>query len=137
VPSILLNNIRATTLMFLAGAVSFGVLGIIFYLINVGLIGAVVSLFAYLGVSPLLIFAAGLLPHGVFEIPALMLSGAAVLRMGVELVTPQSNRSLGEAIIDLFADWAKIFVGVVIPLLCVAAIVETYVTPWIIKAVLK
>jgi uncharacterized membrane protein SpoIIM required for sporulation/ABC-type transport system involved in multi-copper enzyme maturation permease subunit len=137
VTSILFNNIRATTLMFLAGMVSFGVLGIIFYLINVGLIGAVISMFAYLGVSPLLVFAAGLLPHGLFEIPALMLSGAAVLRMSVALVSPQTGRSLGEVMIDLVADWAKVFIGIVIPLLVIAALVETYITPAIILAVLK
>ncbi|MGE5249901.1 MAG: stage II sporulation protein M [Bacteroidota bacterium] len=137
VPSILLNNIRATTLMFLGGLVSFGVLGIIFYLINVGLIGAVMSLFAYLGVSPLLVFSAGLLPHGIFEIPALMLSGAAVLRMSVAFVTPQPGRSLGEAVVDHMADWAKVFVGLVLPLLAVAAVVETYITPVIIKATFK
>jgi stage II sporulation protein M len=137
VPSLLFNNIRATSLMFLAGLVSFGVLGIIFYLINVGLIGAVISLFAYLGLSPLLVFAAGLLPHGLFELPALMLSGAAVLRMSAGLVTPQLGRSLGEVVIDLVADWARIFVGVVVPLLCVAAVIETYVTPQIITAVIR
>ena len=137
VPSILFNNIRATTLMFLGGLVSFGVLGIIFYLINVSLIGGVMSLFAYLGISPFLVFTAGLLPHGIFEIPALMLSGAAVLRMSVALVTPQLGRSLGEVVIEQLADWAKVFLGVVVPLLVVAAFIETYVTPVIILAVFK
>ena len=137
VPSLLMNNIRATSMMFLAGLVSFGVLGIIFYLINVGLIGAVISLFAYMGMSPVLVFAAGLLPHGMFEIPALMLSGAAVLRMSGALVTPQLGRSLGEVVIDLIADWACVFIGVVVPLLIVAAVIETYITPLIITAVLK
>lgn len=134
VPAILFNNIRATTVMFLAGLVSFGVLGIIFYLINVSLIGGVISLFAYVGISPFLVFTAGLLPHGLFEIPALMLSGAAVLRMSVALVTPQLGQSLGEVVIGLLADWAKVFLGVVVPLLVVAAVVETYVTPVIILA---
>jgi uncharacterized membrane protein SpoIIM required for sporulation len=129
-----LFNIRATTLMFLAGLVSFGVLGIIFYLINVSLIGGVISLFAYVGISPFLVFTAGLLPHGLFEIPALMLSGAAVLRMSVALVTPQLGQSLGEVVIGLLADWAKVFLGVVVPLLVVAAVVETYITPVIILA---
>ncbi|HEY5902280.1 MAG TPA: stage II sporulation protein M [Anaerolineales bacterium] len=137
VPAILFNNLRATTLMFLGGMVSFGVLGIIFYLINVGLIGGVVSLFAYLGVSPFLVFTAGLLPHGLFEIPALLLSGAAVLRMSVALVTPQTGKSLGEVVIELIADWSKVFLGVVVPLLAVAAIIETYITPIIIAAVFK
>jgi uncharacterized membrane protein SpoIIM required for sporulation len=136
-PFIFMNNIRATSLMFLAGMVSFGVLGIIFYLINVGMIGGVLSLFAYLGESPLKVFAAGILPHGMFEIPALMLSGAAVLRMSVAVVTPQSGMSLGEVIIDLIADWAKVFVGVVVPLLFIAAIIETYITPVILRAAFK
>ncbi len=137
VPLLLFNNLRATSLMYVVGLVSFGVLGLVFYLINVGLIGAVVSLFAFVGMSPVLVFTAGLLPHGLFEIPALMLSAAAVLRMSGALVTPQAGRSLGEVVIDLIADWARIFVGLVVPLLCVAAVVETYLTPLIILAVLK
>jgi len=137
VPSLLFNNIRATALMYLAGLSSFGVLGIMFYLINVGLIGAVVSLFAYFGKPPILVFAAGILPHGIFEIPALMLSAAAVLHMSGALVTPNAGRSLGEVIIDLIANWARIFVGLILPLLCLAAVIETYITPLIILAVLK
>lgn len=131
-PFIFMNNMRATTLMFLAGAVSFGVLGIMFYLVNVSLVGAVLSMFAYLGVSPFALFAAGILPHGMFELPALLLSGSAVLYMAVSLVTPQTGKSMGEVVISLLADWAKIFIGVVMPLLLIAAIVETYVTPAIL-----
>jgi len=131
-PFLFLNNMRATALMFLAGVVSFGVLGIMFYLLNVGLVGAVLSMFAYLGVSPFVLFAAGILPHGMFELPALLLSGATVLYMAVSLVTPQTGKSMGEVVISLLADWAKIFIGVVMPLLLVAAIVETYVTPTIL-----
>jgi len=131
-PFLFFNNLRATALMFLAGAVSFGVLGIVFYILNIGLVGAVLSMFAYMGVSPVLLFAAGILPHGMFELTALLLSGAAVLNMAVSLVTPMAGKSMGEVVISLVADWAKIFLGLVIPLLFVAAIVETYVTPAIL-----
>ncbi len=123
--------------MFLSGLVSFGVLGIVIYLINVSLIGGVLSVFAYMGVSPLLVFAAGLLPHGFFELPALLLSGAVVLHVSVALVTPQMGKSLGEVVIELIAEWAKVFTGIVVPLLCVAAVIETYITPLIIQAVFK
>jgi uncharacterized membrane protein SpoIIM required for sporulation len=136
-PFLFLNNMRATALMFLAGSVSFGVLGIMFYLLNVGLVGAVLSMFAYLGVSPFLLFAAGILPHGMFELPALLLSGSVVLYMAVSLVTPQTGKSMGEVVISLLADWAKIFIGVVMPLLLVAALVETYVTPIILVKILN
>ena len=135
-PFIFMNNIRATALMFLFGMLTFGVLGILVYLLNAGLIGGVLSLFAYFGVSPWLLFSTGILPHGLFELPALILSGAAVLRMAVALVTPQTGRSMGEVFIDQVADWAKVFLGVGIPLLLVASLIETYVTPVILKGVL-
>jgi uncharacterized membrane protein SpoIIM required for sporulation len=132
-PSLFLNNLRATAVIFLGGVVSFGVLGILFYLLNAGLIGGVLSLFAYVGVSPWLLFSTGILPHGMFELSALLLSGAAVLHMAVALVTPQTGKSMGELFIFLIADWAKVFIGMIVPLLLVAAVVETYLTPLILR----
>jgi len=131
------NNIRATLLVFVGGLVSFGVLGVLGYLINVGMVGGVLGVFKLIGYSPIVLFAAGLLPHGVFEIPALMLASAAVLRMGAVIVTPQAGRSMGQLIIELLADFAKIFLGVVTPLLAVAALIEAYVTPSILLAALR
>lgn len=131
------NNVRATFLILLGGAVSFSVLGVLVYLINVGLIGGVLGVFKLLGYSPVLLFAAGLLPHGIFEIPALMLSSAIVLYIGAALVTPQTGKSMGQVMLELLADWAKIFLGVVIPLLAIAAVIESYVTPSILFTVMK
>ncbi len=131
------NNVRATFLILVGGAVSFSVLGVIVYLINVGLIGGVLGVFKLMGYSPALLFAAGLLPHGIFEIPALMLSSAIVLQIGAALVTPQAGKSMGQVVLELLADWAKIFLGVVIPLLAVAAVIEAYVTPSILSTVMK
>jgi stage II sporulation protein M len=136
-PFIFLNNVRATAAMFLVGVFSFGVLGILFYLLNAGLIGGILSLFAYVGISPWLLFSSGILPHGMFELPALILSGAAVLRMAVALVTPQTGKSMGEVFLSLIADWAKVFIGVIVPLLLVASLIETYVTPAILHSVLN
>jgi uncharacterized membrane protein SpoIIM required for sporulation len=136
-PSIFGHNVRAMFGILLAGLVSFSVLGVIVYLINVGLIGGVLGVLKLVGVSPLLIFAAGLLPHGIFEIPALMLGTAAMLRMGVVLVAPQLGKSMGEVIIDTLADWMKVFIGIVIPLLAIASVVETYITPVILLSVIK
>jgi stage II sporulation protein M len=107
------------------------------YLINVGLVGAVLGVFKLIGYSPVLLFAAGLLPHGIFEIPALMLASAIVLRMGAILVTPQIGKSMGQVIIEMLADWLKVFIGVVVPLLVVAALIEAYVTPSILVNVMK
>jgi uncharacterized membrane protein SpoIIM required for sporulation len=129
VPGLLVHNTRAIAAILLAGLFSFSVLGLLLYLLNMGLIGGVLALFGLLGIPPHELFLAGLLPHGMFEVPALMLGGAAVLRIGVVLVSPQTGRSMGEVLIDLLADWAKVFLGLIVPLLAVAAVVETYVTP--------
>jgi uncharacterized membrane protein SpoIIM required for sporulation/ABC-type transport system involved in multi-copper enzyme maturation permease subunit len=134
---IFLNNLRATFLVLLAGLVSFSVLGMLVYLLNVGLVGGVLGVFHLVGYSPWLLFAAGLLPHGIFEIPALMLASAVVLRMGAVLVTPQFGKSMGQILLEQLADWLKIFLGLVIPLLAIAAIIEAYVTPAILSAVVK
>ena len=134
---ILMNNLRATLLILLGGIISFSVLGIIIYLINVSLVGVVLGVFKLIGYSPALLFAAGLLPHGIFEIPALMIASAIVLRMGAILVTPQIGKSMGQVVFELLADWLKVFIGVIVPLLIVAALIEAYVTPLILVAVMK
>lgn len=132
-----LNNTRAMVAIFLAGLVSFSVLGVLFYMVNIGLIGGVFAIFELLGLSPWPIFLAGVLPHGILEIPALMIGSAAVLYLGAALVTPQTGKSMGEVVLMLLADWTKIFVGVVVPMLALAAVIEAYVTPGILLNVLK
>jgi uncharacterized membrane protein SpoIIM required for sporulation/ABC-type transport system involved in multi-copper enzyme maturation permease subunit len=135
--NIFTHNVQAMLGILLAGLVSFSVLGILIYLANMGVIGGLFGVLQIAGMSPLLILLAGLLPHGIFEIPALMLSAASVLRIGAVLVTPQLGKSMGSVILDLLADWVKVFIGLVIPLLAIAALVETYITPLILLSVLK
>jgi len=128
-PFIFGHNVRAIVVIMLAGLVSFSVLGVLVYLINLGSVGALLGVFQLLGYSPIKLAIYGLLPHGTFEVPALILASAAMLRIGVVLVTPQVGRSLGEVFLELLADWSKVAIGLVIPLLFIAAIIESYITP--------
>lgn len=128
-PYIFSHNLRAVGLILLAGLISFSVLGVLVYIVNLGTVGVLLGVFQFLGYSPLALTFNGLLPHGIFEVPALILASAAMLRIGVVLVTPQMGRSLGEVLLELLSDWTKVVVGVVIPLLLVASVIETYVTP--------
>ena len=128
-PFIFSHNVRAVGLILLAGLVSFSVLGMLVYLVNLSTVGALLGVFQLLGYSPLTLAINGLLPHGIFEVPALILASAAMLRIGVVLVTPQMGRSLGEVVLELLADWTKVAIGVVIPLLLIASVIETYITP--------
>jgi uncharacterized membrane protein SpoIIM required for sporulation len=135
-PFLFLNNTRAVALIFLMGLVSFSVLGILLYMVNIGLIGGIFALLPLVGISPWPIFLAGVIPHGVFEIPALMIGSAVVLYIGASLVTPQTGKSMGEVILELIADWTKIFIGLVMPLLAIAALIEAYITPGLLLKVL-
>jgi len=133
-PYIFTHNIRAVGVILLAGLVSFSVLGMLVYLVNLSAVGVVLGAFKLLGYSPVMLALSGILPHGIFEIPALVLASAATLHIGVVLVTPQIGRSMGEVVLELLASWAKIVIGVVIPLLFIAAVIETYVTPLLLKS---
>jgi uncharacterized membrane protein SpoIIM required for sporulation len=137
-PHLFFNNTRAVLVIFLAGAVSFSVLGVLAYILNISLIGGLFGAIQLLGDVPVWpLFIGGVLPHGVFEIPALLMGSAAMLYFGVSLVTPKQGRSFGEAGVELFADWCKIYAGIVVPLMAVAALIETYVTPGILQNMMK
>jgi stage II sporulation protein M len=130
------NNVRVIALVYMGGLVSFSVLGIAAFLLNIGLIGGVLGIFALIGYSPGLLFAAGVLPHGMFELPALMLASAAILRTGAVLVTPQTGKSMGQILLEQLAESVKVILGLAVPLLLVASLVEAYVTPQILRSVL-
>lgn len=135
-PFLFANNTRAVVVIFLAGMVSFSVLGIMLYMVNIALIGGIYGLLELLGIDPFPIFLAGVLPHGIFELPALMIATAAMLYFGAAIVTPQAGKSMGEVILELLADWSKIFIGLVVPLLAIAAVIEAYVSPILLLKVM-
>jgi uncharacterized membrane protein SpoIIM required for sporulation len=68
-------------------------------------------------------------PHGVAEIPAAVLAGAAALRLGATVIAPPPGKRLGDIWMQAFTDFVKIVVAVTVPLLVVAALLEVYVTP--------
>ena len=73
--------------------------------------------------------AAMVFPHGILEIPAIILAGAAILRLGATLATPAKDKTIGEAWIAALADWAKVMLSLVLPLLLGAAALEVLLTP--------
>ncbi len=92
-PAIWGHNLQAIVVILLLGLFSFGVLGALVYLLNMGIIGAVLALIRAMGGSPLKVGMFGILPHGIFEIPALILASAAILYIGIVLVTPRPQQN--------------------------------------------
>lgn len=126
---IFLHNLRVVALASFLGIFSFGVLGLIVLLLPLGLVGYFTAVAARTDVSVGQFLLAFVLPHGVVEIPAIILTGAVILRLGVTLVTPAQSTSIGEAWIRSLAEWARIILVVIVPLLFIAAALEVFVTP--------
>ena len=130
---VFLSNIRANVIFLVAGLMSFSTIGVTLFMVNMALVGGVLGAASLIHFSPLLVFVAAILPHGIFELTAVIISTAAVLKLGAMLVTPQPDKSLGEIFLLALADWFRVFIGLVVPLLAIAAVVEVYITPQIIK----
>jgi uncharacterized membrane protein SpoIIM required for sporulation len=94
-----------------------------------GIIGFFSGIASLTGLSPLAVLAAFTMPHGLLEIPAIIISGAAILRVGASFVSPNQGLSIGEGLVISIADWAKITLALVIPLFLGAAILEVFVSP--------
>lgn len=132
-PLLFFYNARTTVVFLLMGLVSFGTLGLTLFMANFALVGGVLGAANLIGFSPILTFVVGVLPHGIFELTAVVLATAAMLRVGALLVSPDTDKSLGETFLLSLADWFRVFVGMVVPLLAVAAVIEIYLTPVLIK----
>ncbi len=126
-----LHNLRVILLATALGLFSFGVVGLLVLMLPFIIIGYFTATAAQAGINPVIFLTAFVLPHGILEIPAIILAGAAIFRLGATLSTPAEGRTLGEALLIALADWVKVVLAVVAPLFLGAAILEVFVTPTI------
>lgn len=129
---IIFQNVRAVLLQNLLGVFTFGVLGILIFMLPWGLISFVATQFALAGENPFLFILGTIVPHATVELPALLLVAAAGLRWHAVVIAPPPRRTLSEAFLAAAADFARIFIAVVIPLLIIAAMIEAWVTPQVL-----
>jgi uncharacterized membrane protein SpoIIM required for sporulation len=129
VPLVWFNNLRNIILATIAGLLSFGVLALIVMVLPVLMIGFFTASIASAGLSPFLFLLAFVIPHSILEIPAIILAGAAIFRLGAAIASPSQGKTIGESWLAAMVDWAKVMVGLVLPLLLGAAILEVLVTP--------
>ncbi len=126
---ILRTNLSAVALATVLGMFSFGVAAVILLMAPVAIVGYLAGSLALAGQNAPLYILGLVVPHGTLEVPAALLAGAAVLRLGLAGVSLPRGTSLGEAWLTSLAEWARVFVGLVVPLLFAAALLEVFVTP--------
>lgn len=124
---VLMNNWRAMLVSAAYGFIPFLFLPVLSLLVNgviLGMLGAV-----YASGGALLMYAAGILPHGIFELPALILSiacGVQLCRNMCRLVVSSPRRT---PMVELLGDLLRVMVLLVAPMTAAAAFIECYVTP--------
>jgi uncharacterized membrane protein SpoIIM required for sporulation len=126
---ILGHNFRVLVGSALLAVFSFGSLAIALTMAPLAVVAFLVAEAANLGYDPWLFLAVGVLPHGALEIPAVILSTAMAVRMGAVFMSPPKGMAVGEAWLRSVADFIKVFVFLVVPLLAGAAAVEAHLTP--------
>ena len=120
------NNTLNSFIAMLLGTL-FGIWPVIFILVNGYFIGVVV--FSSVQEYGILVVLSALLPHGIIELPMIFISASIGLRLGVLAFQKIFNIKEKEIKFkyELFSA-IKFFVTVIVPLLFIAAIIETFIT---------
>jgi uncharacterized membrane protein SpoIIM required for sporulation len=84
--------------------------------------------------SPLTFLLGYVLPHGVIELPAAILSAALGLRIGAALLSPPPGFTVGQNMLWALAQFFKVWALVLVPLFLVASLVEGFISPLVIRA---
>ena len=129
------QNMRVLIAATILASFTFGVLGLILIMIPFGMLGFILAQVVMSSLSPLPFFMA-ILPHGLLEVPAILLAGGAAVRLGSVVTRPPKDMTVGEAWLRALGDAVKIGVGLVFPLIILAGIVEVTITPRVVQLVL-
>jgi uncharacterized membrane protein SpoIIM required for sporulation len=132
VSSIFVHNLRVLGLGVAATPLSFGAVPLLLLLSPMLLVGFFAGEAFVLGFNPLLFLVAFILPHGIFELPAVVLATAFSVRLGASIMSPPPGFTISESLLLSLADLIKVFVLLVIPLLLLAAALEVHVTPLVV-----
>ena len=77
----------------------------------------------------MLLYFAGLLPHGVFELTALVLSIACGIHLCISLNRMILKSSRHVPMVETLSDLLRVMLLLVAPMTIAAAIIEAYITP--------
>lgn len=122
------NNVTVSMVILLSG-VFFSVLSIYFIVMNGMLVGYALAFMGKMGQVPVWALALfGILPHGILEIPAFLLSGAMGIKLGYMWLRPLAGKTRWRSFLHAFGEAARA-VPVIVLLLLAAAMIEGFVTP--------
>ncbi len=130
---LILNNIKASFFAIIIGVVPFLCLSSISIIVNGIMIGAVLALQGSIQ-RGMLAFVLGILPHGIFELTAFMISISVGIRLSILLgqkIRDKNDTFLKEMLVGAI----NTFVFFVIPLLIISGFIEVYITPMLLRLI--
>lgn len=138
---IFFNNLRVSVLAPIASIFSFGLFSFAVPSVAFWQIGFVSKELSNLGgawlemgtTSPLQFIVAYVLPHGIIELPAFLLSAGLGIRLGVSLLAPPKGFSVGQHVLWSIANYVKVWIWVILPMVFIGSMIEGFVTPNIVK----
>ncbi|MGG1519940.1 stage II sporulation protein M [Paenibacillus oryzisoli] len=132
---IFLNNAVKSILIIFLG-LFFGVLPLYMLVANGMILGYVLSL--QTNESTLSVVLKGILPHGIIEIPVILIAcayglkvGMLVWKMGAQLFLPAERRTARRELANVFR-LSKSLIVAIVALLLLAAIIESTLTYWLV-----
>lgn len=128
------NNLIASLFVMIFGIIV-GIPPLLGLFTNGALLGSVMAALAGEGVSVFPFILLGIVPHGIFELPAFIISAAFGLKLGFHLVFPLPGKKRGESLVTIWREYWSVF-PLVLKLLVIAAILEVMVTPHLLKQIL-
>ena len=127
---IFLNNAFKSFLAIVLGV--FVIVPIMFIVFNGYILGIVMCESAR--IEGLLYVVAAILPHGIIELPMVLLCAALGTRLGVMVLSRIVGRISTEEILSELKLSVSFYFRWILPLLFVAAVIETFITPAVLWA---
>lgn len=139
---ILAQNLRVSFFTSILSLFSFGIFACMLPVVNFMQIGFAASTlqarggnwFALAAESPTQFLLAHILPHGIIELPMIILCAALGIRVGLSLLSTASGFSVGQNILWSLATFWKVWLLVLLPGFLLAALIEGLIVPQIVQA---
>ena len=128
-----LNNFRAAVLSYFYGFIPFLFLPILVMILNSSVIGAVLGVLSIASdINVIFTIIKYLLPHGIVEIPAIILTYSAGIRLCTIITKKIFGKAKDEKLKDHICNFIRMLIFYITPLLVIAAFIEGVILPMFI-----
>jgi uncharacterized membrane protein SpoIIM required for sporulation/ABC-type transport system involved in multi-copper enzyme maturation permease subunit len=124
---ILSQNLRVIGFAFLLGIFSFGVLPVLMLSVTFGVLGYIAGFVLGAGYSPMFLIVS-ILPHGIIELPMIVLAGALAFAIGACISRPLAGKTVGHTWMVYMGISLRLYLGLILPGFIIAAAIESTLT---------